>query len=165
MDPHGLLKSRLLTMTFKILCIQPLPASQTHLMPSCAQHSTPAHGPSFPSFCMPGSCLPLLPQGLCTATPSSCSATPLSLPLPLILCHIASFIFFIASSKAWSYCNMYIFLFMVSFSCQNFSFIKALSCSILYLPCLSQLLMQNQHVVYIQCLNEEVSKSLLGLGT
>lgn len=61
MDPHGLLKSRHLTITFKILCITPLPAFQTPLMPSSAQHCTPENSPvSLPYACQAPVCLSCL---------------------------------------------------------------------------------------------------------
>ena len=80
----------------------------------------------------------------------SCKAAPLSLPLPVNLCHITLLIFFTALSKMWNYFNMYAFLFMVTFSYQNVYVIKALSCPILYPLCLSQLPVQNQYLIYIQ---------------
>lgn len=141
-SPHGLLKSIHLTITFKILCIHPACLSNSSDAIQCpAPRSRKLTYFPFLTHARLLSASPALGPLNCYSVFQQCYSPVLTSPSYPLSHHFIYPFHSIQRNLKLSY--MYIFLFVVSFSYQNVYCIKALSCSILYPPCLSQLLVQN----------------------
>lgn len=114
MDPHGLLKSRHLTITFKILCIPTMPAFQTSLMPSSALHSRKLTCFPFLTHARLLSASPALGPLNCYSFSQQCYSLVFTSPSYPLSHHLICLFHSIQQNLKLFY--MCIFLFVVSFS-------------------------------------------------